>query len=115
MRYLHLAMLAATVATAFSQSATEESPSVNMARQLAGKVDAQVDYPLKAYICLDDSSEVKKPAALWLGSKLQQQIPGKECVRECVWMAAIHRRPLLLLIIIMDTVSWPKRWVRYPA
>jgi hypothetical protein len=71
MCYLHLALLAATAATAFSQSASEEPTSVNIVRQLAGNVDAQDDYPVEAYICLDDSSEVMKPAALWLGAKLQ--------------------------------------------
>jgi hypothetical protein len=76
MRYLHLAMLAAS--TAFSQGAIEESSSVNMARQLA--IDTQVDYPVEAYICLDDSSEVKKPAALWLGAKLQVCVKIDETV-----------------------------------
>jgi hypothetical protein len=80
MRHLHLALLAATAATAFSQSVPEESASVNMARQLAGKSNAQVDYPVKAYICLDDNSEVKKPAALWLGSRLQVCVKIKDSV-----------------------------------
>jgi hypothetical protein len=80
MRYLHLALLAATVDTAFSQSVPEESASVNMARQLAGKSNAQVDYPVKAYICLDDNSEVKKPAALTQESPLQVCVKVDETV-----------------------------------
>jgi hypothetical protein len=64
MRYLHLALLSVTAATALAQSASE---SIDMA-----KSDAQVlDYPVEAYICLDDNSEVKNPAALMHGSVLQ--------------------------------------------
>jgi hypothetical protein len=65
MRYLHLAILSVTAANALSRSALE-SADVNMA-----KSDAQVDYPVEAYICLDDNSEVKNPAALMHGSVLQ--------------------------------------------
>jgi hypothetical protein len=65
MRYLHLAILAVTAAAGLSQSALETA-DVNMA-----KPDAQVDYPVEAYICLDDNSEVKNPAALMHGSILQ--------------------------------------------
>jgi hypothetical protein len=61
MRYLNLAILAST---ALSQSAPESANSNNMARQLA-------DYPVEAYICLDDNSEVLSPAALLQGSFLQ--------------------------------------------
>jgi hypothetical protein len=61
MRYLNLAILAST---ALSQIAPELANSNNMARQLA-------DYPVEAYICLDDNSEVGSPAALTQGSFLQ--------------------------------------------
>jgi hypothetical protein len=65
MRYLNLAFLATTI---LSQSASvESSADANMARQLA----AQLDYPVKAYICQYDDSEDKKPVALTQGSVLK--------------------------------------------
>jgi hypothetical protein len=57
MRYLYLAILATTAATACSQSAPE-SPGSDMARQLAGNFDWEIEpedgYPIIAF---DDSNE----------------------------------------------------------
>jgi hypothetical protein len=65
MSYLRLSLLSLTAVSAFSQSASE-SVDVNMA-----KSSAQTDYPVEAYICLDDNSEVKNPEACSHGSVLQ--------------------------------------------
>jgi hypothetical protein len=63
MRYLNLAILAST---AFSQYAPAKIPNRNdMARELVG------DFPVLAYICLDDNSKVSSPTTLTQGSFLQ--------------------------------------------
>jgi hypothetical protein len=62
MRFLNLAILAST---AFSQYEPESPYSNDMARELVG------DFPVLAYICLDDNSKADSPKTLTQGSFLQ--------------------------------------------